>query len=100
MPFKCVAALVLTLGLAAVAVYSVSQGIIGTLPVLVLGIGLGATYVVRGGSLPAWAYRWVRGRASSLEPDEDPSHLPAKVYLPILLAVIALAALVFWAASR
>lgn len=93
-PPKRVAALLLTLGLAAIGAWSLSQGILGALPLLVMGILLGATYVRRGGSLPDWAHR---GRGSpSITRDDDPSNLPATVYPPILLGVLLLAALLFF----
>ena len=97
-PPRRVAALVLTLGLAGIAAYSLSQGILGTLPVLVLGIVLGTTYVWRGGSLSDWAYRIGTGRRGgrSITRDDDPSNLPAKVYLPVLLGALLLAALLFY----
>ena len=91
------AALVLTLGLVAVAVYSLSQGILGTLPVVGIGIVLGALYVWRGGSLPDWAYR-IRNKPRgeyAITRDDDPSNLPARLYLAILLVVLLLAALIF-----
>ena len=66
-PPKRLAALVLTLGPVATSAYSLSQGIIGTLPVLAMGVVLGSMYVWRGGSLPDWGYRLSnrRGRGTS-----------------------------------
>lgn len=94
-PARRVAAAVLTAGLVGVAAHAVSVGVIGVLPVLVLGIFLGGLYVARGGSLPPWAYRLMtrRGRGS-LTADDDPSNLPAKVYLSVLLAALLVAALI------
>ena len=96
-PAKRVAALVLTLGLVGIAAYSLAQGILGTLPVLGMGIVLGALYVWRGGSLPEWAYRIRNKRRGeyAITRDDDPSNLPARLYLPILLCVLLLAALIF-----
>ena len=96
-PAKRVAAVLLTLGLVALAGYSLSQGILGTLPVLAMGIVLGALYVWRGGSLPDWAYR-IRNKPRgeyAITRDDDPSNMPARLYLPILLGVLLLAALIF-----
>jgi hypothetical protein len=95
-PAKRVAALVLTVGLVALAAYSVAQGTIGAVPLLAIGIALGALYVWRGGSLPEWAYRMrTRGGGRAIRRDDDPSNIPAKVYLPILAGVILLAVLAF-----
>jgi hypothetical protein len=95
-PVTRVAALVLTLGLVALAVYSLIQGTFGVVPLLAIGIALGALYVWRGGSLPEWAYRMrTRAGVRSITRDDDPSNIPAKVYLPILAGVILLALLAF-----
>ena len=97
-PPRRVAAAVLTAALAGIAAYSTAMGIVGVLPVLLIGVLLGATYVWRGGSLPDWAYRigTRRRRGASITRDDDPSNLPARVYLPVLLGAILIAALVFY----
>jgi hypothetical protein len=101
-PARRVAALVLTLALVAVGGWSVANGIIGTLPVLLIGIALGVTYVVRGGSLPQWVYWMGKSRygVRRITPDDDPSNLPWRVYLPVLLGMLLLAALVFYLGMR
>ena len=95
-PARRFGALGLTLGLVAILAYSLSQGSLGTLPVLASGIVLGALYVWRGGSLPEWADRFGNRRGgASITRDDDPGNIPPKVYLPILLGVLLLAALIF-----
>ena len=101
-PARRVAALLLTLALVAVAAWSVASGIIGTLPVLLMGIALGLTYVVRGGSLPEWVYWLAKSRygVRRITPDNDPSNVRWRLYLPVLLGVLLLAALVFYLGLR
>ena len=98
-PAKRVAALVLTLALAALGVYIVWAGTgVGTLLPLGIGVALGLLYTARGGSLPDWAYRLShrhRLRGTGITADDDPSNLPPKVYLPILLAAVAIAAALY-----
>jgi hypothetical protein len=92
-----VAAFALTLALVGIAAFQIRQEIYRTLPVVAIGILLGATYLWRGGTLPNWVYRLStrRGR-QTLTADDDPANLPARVFLPILLGVILLAAMLFF----
>ena len=58
-----------------------------------LGIGalLGVTYTALG-KVPEWIIKRSKGKITD---DDDPSNIPAKIYLPILLAVVVFAAMVF-----
>ena len=98
-PAKRVAALVLTLGLAALGMYAWRAGGSGgdghrALPLLCVGVALGLLYVAKGGSLPPLVRR--RGGAGITD-DHDPRNLPRKLYLPVLLGVILLAAAAYYA---
>jgi len=93
-PSRRVAVLLLTMMLAGLAIY-VWRAKVGDQRVLWLlgtGIGLGVIYTIRGGSLPPWVYRLGGGRITD---DDDPRNLSPKVYLPVLLAVIVVALLLY-----
>ena len=92
-PRQRIAAAILTLALAAIALHTWrNHGDRNTLILLVLGVGLGVLYCVRG-SLPSHVYRRSEGRLTS---DDDEHNLPVGVYLPILLIVLALAAAAYY----
>ena len=100
-PPKRVAALVLTLVLCGLAIYRwhVPAGDQNPLPLLCMGIVLGTIYTIRGGSLPDFIHRASHSRfvgGTGIHADDDPRNLPLKIYLPILLAVIAAAALAYF----
>jgi hypothetical protein len=98
-PAKRVAALVLTLALATLAMYTWRAGT-GDSHVLLMmsfSVVLGALYVIRGGSLPSFMYRnshWAGG--TGIAADDDPGNISPKVYLPILLIVIVAAAALYY----
>lgn len=92
---RMVAAVLVTLGLAALAVHvwrnkPVNREIFG---MLLTGVVVGTTYVLRGGSLPTWVTRFSDDKLAA---DDDPRNLSPKLYLPILLAAIAAAAVLYY----
>jgi|SRR6266478_4942136 len=93
-PLRRVAVFLLTMLLAGLAIYTwrANVGNRRVLLLLAIGIVMGLIYTVRGGSLPPWLYR--RGGGKITE-DHDSRNLSPKVYLPVLLAVILLAAVLY-----
>ena len=92
--FRRGAALVLTTTLVGLAVYTVwaRVGDWRLLELLGIGIVLGLVYALRG-SLPS---SLVRMSGARITHDDDPRNLSPKVYLPVLIIVILLAALLYW----
>ena len=93
-PLRRAAVLLLTMMLGGLAIY-VWRAKVGDQRVLwLLGTGtlLGVIYTIRGGSLPPWVYRFGGGRITN---EDDPRNLSPKVYLPVLLAVIMVALLLY-----
>ena len=102
---KRLVVLTLTLGLTAVLIYMwfADVGDLKTAGYLAFGIVLGLTYTIRGGSLPESIYEiseshWIGG--TGITTDDDPRNISPKVYLPILLAAILLAAALFYGVVR
>jgi hypothetical protein len=100
-PAKRVAALILTVALIGLGAYAWETGVRDkqALSLMCVGTVLGLLYTVRGGSLPAIVH-WVFG--DKLTADDGPRNLPARIYLPILLAVVvaAVAAYYFFGPRR
>ena len=93
-PLRRAAVLVLTLMLSCLAIY-VWRAKVGDQRVLFLlstGILLGVVYTIRGGSLPLWVHRIGGNKITN---EDDPRNLSPKLYLPVLLAVIVVAALLY-----
>ncbi len=88
-----IAAGVLSILLLALLGWSVIAGVGGVRTWVVLGVGsaLGLLYTVFG-RLPNWI---VNHSGGSITEDDDPSNISPRVYLPILLGVIAVAATAF-----
>ena len=98
---KRIAALLLTMALVALGIYSLMAriGDLKTFYLLAVGIILGTLYTIRGGSLPRFVYRlgrshWFHG--GEITADDDPRNLSPRLYLPILLAAVLAAALIYY----
>ena len=91
-PGQRLAALLLSVSLMALGVYSLAAGVREYRVLLWLGTGtfLGLLYVVRGGTLPEVVYRLSRrfGEGAGITRDDDPQNLPAKMYLLVLLLAV------------
>lgn len=87
-----IAAVVLSLLLLGLWIWSLITGVRDPQLHVMLGIGisLGALYAVNG-QLPKWM-TWVS--SESLTADDDPANISARLYLPILAGVIFIAMLV------
>lgn len=99
-PGKRAAVLGLTILLAGLGVYAWWAGVGDRrmAGLLASGVVLGALYSARGGSLPAFVYRFY---GSKLTRDDDRRNLSPKVYLPILLGAVVVAwAIYFWWAPK
>lgn len=97
---RWVAALLLTLAMLAFGIVLYCRGHVEAMIPLGIGTALGSIYVCRGGSLPASFYssrrRGYRSSYRQITREDDPRNLPARIYLPIVLAVLAIAGLCFW----
>jgi hypothetical protein len=92
MSIKRLVVLLLVAGIAVLGLLAVRAGTAepGQLAIFATGIVLGMVYLIRGGSLPDWVHRYFDVNA-----DDDPSNLPPRIYLPVLIAVIVIASLAF-----
>lgn len=83
-----IAAVALSLLLLALLAWSILAGVGNLHIILLLGIGsiLGLVYAVKG-QLPDW----IIDHSACLTHDDDLSNISPRIYLPILLGVIALA---------
>ena len=83
-----IAAISLSLILLALLAWSIFAGVGNLRTMLLLGVGsvLGLLYAAIG-QLPDW----IIDHAACLTHDDDPSNISPRIYLPILLGVIALA---------
>lgn len=93
-----IAAGVLTLVLLALLGWSIFAGVGDVRTWVMLGVGaaLGGLYTAFG-QLPDWI---VEHSGGSITEDDDPSNISPRVYLPILLGVIAVVVLAFFVALR
>jgi hypothetical protein len=95
---KRVIVLALAAVLAVLGVYGWATGTatFDVLRLIGLGVVLAVVYVVRRGTLPDMAYRF-----ANVLPDDDPRNLSPRIYLPILVAAILIAAALYvWTVSR
>jgi len=104
-PPKRVVALLLTIVLAGSVMYTWLAGVgdSRTLWLLVIGVVLGATYTIRGSSLPPFLYRLTGSHllaGNAITDDDDPRNLSPKVYLSVLLLVALVALMLYWHYAR
>lgn len=80
-PAKRIAALLLTLTLVGLGLYTWRAGVGDRQTLVLLGFGSawGLLYTIRGGSLPPLIYKLGEGKITA---DDDPSNLSPKFYLP------------------
>jgi hypothetical protein len=92
MSIKRMVVLLLVVGIAVLGLLAIRAGTAepDQLVILATGIVLGIIYLVRGGSLPDWIHRYFNVNA-----EDDPSNLPPRIYLPILIAVLVIASLAY-----
>ena len=97
-PARRIAALLLTTALLALLLYTLVVGVGDSRTRLLLGVGivLGAMYTIRGGSLPPFMSQSDWSGGTGITADDDPRNLSPKLYLPILLAVVLLAAFLYY----
>jgi hypothetical protein len=97
MPRKRLIVLILAAAVGGLLYYTWSTGAAITTEVLITGcviVGLALLYVLRG-SLPDAFYGVLVNR------DDDPSNVPPRIYLPILVAALLIAAaLLAWTLAR
>ena len=75
------------------------HGIVGfILPPAILGL----IYIIRGGSLPDWIYKFTEQSpfGGTLTSDNDPRNISPKIYLPVLIIALSLLAIGWVYATR
>src|SRR5437016_1907680 len=94
---KQIAVMILAGALASLGFYGWTSGTAGRRLLWMIGtaVALATIYVVRGGSLPDFVHRY-----GDIHREDDPANIPPRVYLSLLLAAMAIAAIMLYFGLR